>query len=195
MLNIGLTGGIGSGKSTVASAFAKLGIPIYYADQAAKRLMNEDTELRKEIIGLFGKQAYVNGTLNKQQIAFIVFNDKDKLNRLNSKVHPVVRKDYQEWTKKQDASYNIREAAILFESGSYKDCDKVILVTAPEELRIQRVMERDDVSKEDVLLRIRQQWNDEEKAKRAQFVIKNEGLSSINEGVSEIHKSILKSLK
>jgi dephospho-CoA kinase len=195
MLNVGLTGGIGSGKSTIAAAFAKFGIPVYYADKEAKRLMNEDKELRKEIIEIFGKRAYVNGVLNRKHLAFVVFNDKDKLNRLNSKVHPAVRKDYQEWIKNQDAPYNIREAAILFESGSHKDCDLVILVTAVEEVKIQRVMERDNVSREDVLSRMRQQWDDEKKAKRSQFVIKNEELASMNKSVSEIHDSILKDLR
>lgn len=194
MLNVGLTGGIGSGKSLVAAAFAKFGIPVYYADKEAKRLMNEDAELRKEIIEIFGKNAYVNGILNTKHLAHVVFNDKGKLNRLNSKVHPAVRRDYKEWAKRQDAPYNLREAAILFESGSYKDCDLVILVTAPEELRIQRVMERDGVSREEVLSRIRQQWDDEKKAKRSQFIIENEGLASINKRVSEIHDSILKGI-
>lgn len=195
MLNVGLTGGIGSGKTLVASSFAKFGIPIYNADLAAKRLMTEDSDLRKEIIEIFGRRAYMNGVLNRNQIASIVFNDKDKLNRLNSKVHPAVRRDYKEWVANQDAPYNIREAAILFESGSYKDCDLVILVTAPLEVRIQRVMERDGMSREEVMSRINQQWDDEKKAKRSQYVIKNEKLSEMNKSVSEIHDLILKSLQ
>jgi len=195
MIKVGLTGGIGSGKTMVATIFSDLGVPIYYADQQAKRLMLENNKLKAAIISIFGKEVYVKGELDRKYLASIVFNDKSKLNRLNSMVHPAVRADFLTWSKEQKADYNIREAAILFESGSYKDCDVVILVTAPEELRIKRVMKRDGSSKKEVKSRIDKQWLDEKKAKRSQFIINNDGSVPLKDQVLKIHKTLLKKAK
>jgi len=192
MLKVGLTGGIGSGKSTVAELFTELKIPVYEADLHAKKLMTEDVKLRDAIIEIFGKEVYKKGVLNRKYLASIVFNDKGKLNRLNSLVHPAVRKDYLKWSENQTTHYTIREAAILFESGSYKDCDVVILVTAPEDVRIQRVMDRDGSSEADVKSRIDKQWKDEKKRKWAQYIINNDGSVPLDKQVLKIHKALLK---
>src|SRR5687768_7208008 len=151
MLKIGLTGGIGSGKSTVAKIFESLGIPVYYADDATKRLMNTNEALRSEISKHFGKDAYKNGELDRKYLAQIVFNDKEKLGLLNSLTHPVTIKEAAEWSNKQSTPYSIHEAALLFESGAADDLDYVIGVSAPLELRLKRVVDRDKVSAEEVM--------------------------------------------
>src|SRR6185436_9087312 len=140
MLRIGLTGGIGSGKSVVAKVFEALGIPVYYADDAAKNLMNADKELKAAILKNFGEGSYTNGELNRKYIAGIVFNDKEKLELLNALTHPATIRDAEEWIKKQTSAYIIKEAALLFESGANKNLDHVIGVDAPLPLRIKRVM-------------------------------------------------------
>ena len=140
MLKIGLTGGIGSGKSTVAKVFEVLGIPVYYADEAAKRLMNEDENLKEKLQQQFGKQTYVDGKLNRGYLSSLVFNDPEKLAILNSIVHPATIEDAAKWMTQQKTPYVIKEAALIFESGSQKDLDKVIGVFAPAPLRILRVI-------------------------------------------------------
>ena len=193
MLKIGLTGGIGSGKSTVARIFEVLGIPVYYADDRAKQLMVSDPDLIAGIKGLFGSKAYLpDGTLNRALIAERAFSEPSLLKKLEALVHPAVFTDGDRWhDAHQDVPYTIKEAALLFESGGYKKLDKVIVVTAPEEMRIQRVVHRDGTTREAVLARIRQQMPQEEKVRLADFVIVNDGNHSLIQQVGHIHRQLL----
>jgi dephospho-CoA kinase len=188
MLRIGLTGGIGSGKSVVAKVFETLGIPVYYADVAAKKLMNSNEELKTAIIKNFGEVSYVNGELNRKYIAAIVFNDKEKLELLNSLTHPATLRDAAEWMKKQQSLYIIKEAALLFESSANKNLDYVIGIYAPLQLRIKRVMTRDGITKEEVMKRINRQMDEEEKMKRCDFVITNNEEVLVLPQVLKLHK-------
>lgn len=190
---IGLTGGIGSGKSTVARMFQELGVPVYIADDEAKKLMNEDKEVRTKIIKLFGDKAYNSSGLNRKFIASKVFDDKELLEKLNSVVHPAVAKHFEKWKVQQKAPYVIYEAAILFEKGGYKKCDYNILVTAPVNLRIERILLRDKVTVEEIQARMNNQWPDEKKEKMADVVLRNIDLSETKKDVLQIHKTFLKS--
>ena len=174
MLKIGLTGGIGSGKSTVAKIFEQLGIPVYYADSAAKRIMNADPILMAELINSFGSEVYFEGELNRAHLSGIVFNDKKKLDLLNSIVHPATIRDSESWMSNQKAPYAIKEAALIFESGSQDQLDYVIGVSAPESLRIQRAMQRDGLTREAVKERIQNQLSETIKMRLCQFVIRND---------------------
>jgi len=187
MLKIGLTGGIGSGKTTVAEVFKQLGIPVYSSDDRAKALMLENEPLRASVIGLFGEQSYLEGELNRAYIASKVFSNKEQLNKLNALVHPVLKKDFEVWTATQQSAYIIKEAAILFETGAYKGLDKVILVEAPKELKISRVVQRDGIDHEAVLARMDKQWSDEQKRERSDHVIINDEKSSLLEQVLKLH--------
>lgn len=180
MLKIGVTGGIGSGKTTVCNIFKLLGIPVYNADIRAKYLMNTDGNLKSKIESIFGKNSYLkNGELNRKHIAEIAFNDKSKLLKLNSAVHPEVKKDFENWVNSQSSAYIIKETALLFETGSYKDLDYTILVSAPIDIRIARVMARDNTDKESVLARINNQMAEKEKSQMSDFIIKNDGDHSL----------------
>lgn len=173
---IGVTGGIGAGKSLVCEIFAHLGVPVYNSDDRAKWLMAHDLPLREKIMSSFGPKAYKEGQLNRQYLAQEVFNDPDKLALLNSLVHPVVKGDFDRWVANVRYPYCIKEAALLFESGSYKDLDMTILVFAPESIRIQRVLERDPFrTEEEVKAIIQKQMDEEEKRKLADQVIINDG--------------------
>ena len=192
---IGVTGGIGSGKSTVVKMFEDLGIPVYIADSKAKKLMQDSKELRKDIAELFGKNAYVNGKLNRKFIASEVFSNPDKLNALNAMVHPAVHNDFKRWIKTQDritTSYCIYETAILFESKRQHTCDRVILVTAPRSVRIDRVVKRDNVSRDKVVERMNHQWSEKKKKQLANTVIENIDLEDTKRQVEYIHKHISK---
>ncbi len=191
MLRIGLTGGIGSGKSTVAKVFETLGIPVYYADAEAKRLMNENSEIKEKLIKEFGEETYLNGQLNRKHLSSIVFNDSYKLDLLNSIVHPVTIRDAEEWMHKQNSPYTIKEAALLFESGSVVNLDKVIGVYAPAETRIMRVMKRDGVSKEEVMNRINNQMQEEIKMRLCDYIITNDEKHSVIEQVLALHQVFL----
>ena len=193
MLKVGITGGIGSGKTTVCKIFETLGIPVYYADERAKRLMTEDMELVAAIKKLFGEDAYFpDGNLDRGFIASIVFNDRKILDRLNDLVHPVVAKDGEKWhLEQQDVPYTLKEAALLIESGSHLLLDKIITVTAPLELRIQRVMARDKAERAAVEARINKQMPESEKVKIADFVIKNDGSMSLIKQVLKIHTDLI----
>jgi dephospho-CoA kinase len=191
MLKIGLTGGIGSGKSTVAQIFEVLGIPVYYADDAAKRLMNEDPELKKEITAAFGAAAYPDGRLDRRYMASLVFEDPLQLARLNSIVHPVTLRDADHWMQRQQTPYVVKEAAIIFEAKLRSYYDYVIGVTAPESLRIERVMKRDRSSREKIQQRIRQQMDEQEKMNLCDFVILNDGRQSVLKQVLALHASFL----
>jgi dephospho-CoA kinase len=194
MLKIGITGGIGSGKSTVCRSFEKYNVPVYYADDRAKWLMNNKEELKEKLIITFGTSVYdTRGNLDRKYLAEIVFNDKEKLEILNSIVHPAVYEDSKEWQSEQEAlgvSYTLKEAALLFEAGSYLALDKIIVVTAPEDVRIKRVMARDKVSREAVLARISKQMPQSKKEELADYVITNLEWESIDIQVSETHRKI-----
>lgn len=192
---VGLTGGIGSGKTTVAGFFKNLNIPVYIADEAGKRLMETSAEIRKKIISLFGNEAYEETKPNRKFIASKVFNDAGLLERLNQVIHPAVEADFSAWVKEQLAAYVIYEAAILFETGSYKKCDLNILVTAPQNLKIERLQERDHSSASEIKQRMDNQWSDEKKAPLADFIIKNVELEQTRLQVEHIHDKILKAGK
>ena len=184
---VGLTGGIGSGKTTIANQFKSLGVPIYIADDEAKKLMNNGSVLEK-IKKTFGEEFVDDNILNREKLAQIVFSNTEKLKQLNQIVHPEVKKHFLKWLNKhKNHPYVIKEAAILFESGSYKDCDFIITVIAPLEMRIQRILKRDNTTREAILNRIKNQWNDEEKVSKSDFVIQNEDVNEALKKTYEIH--------
>ncbi|WP_024770487.1 dephospho-CoA kinase [Aquimarina macrocephali] len=187
---VGLTGGIGSGKSTVAKMFEQLGVAVYIADIEAKKLMNEDESVKKQIIALLGNDSYVNGELNRPYIANVVFNDSSKLLQLNAIVHPAVASHFDCWKSNQKGNYVIKEAAILFENEGHKQCDYTILVSAPIETRIQRVLKRDKTTKEDILSRMNNQWEDTRKIPLADFVIYNKNIKDTENQVYKVHEEI-----
>lgn len=191
MMVVGLTGGMGSGKTTVANYFKELDIPIYIADDAAKALMNTNAEVKSKVLSLFGDLAYRNNEIDRKYIAGQVFNDQQKLEQLNNIIHPAVFLDFQNWKNKQKSPYVIYEAAILFETGGYKECDLVILVTAPLEERIKRLQARDGSSVEEIEARIQHQWSDNEKRKLADFEIINSNLPATKEQVRNLHEILI----
>jgi dephospho-CoA kinase len=170
---IGLTGGIGSGKSTIASHFKSLGIPVYIADDASRNV-TALPKVRKQIKNQFGADVFNGSGLNRQKLAQLVFSDPEKLKQLNAIIHPAVKADFDLWlTQHANAPIVIKEAAILFESGSYKNCDAIITITAPEEIRIARVIKRDGVTRDEVLRRIANQWTDAQRIAKSDYVIDN----------------------
>ena len=191
MIKIGLTGGIGSGKTTVAKIFELLGIPVYYADDAAKRIMNEDEELKTAIQKQFGKDAYDNEGLDRTFLSAKVFTDPVQLEILNSLVHPATIRDAAKWMSQQKTSYTIKEAALIFESGSAEHLDYVIGVYAPTHLRIKRAMERNHLSHEEVTQRINKQLDENIKMKLCDFVIYNDEQHLLIPQVIELHKKLL----
>lgn len=190
MLRVGITGGIGSGKSTVCRIFEILGVPVYYADEAARRLMNENP-LRNQIIANFGEAAYVGEELNRTWMATQVFNNPEKLALLNSLVHPVTIVDADEWMKKQHSPYTLKEAALLFESGSYQYLDYIIGVSAPVELRIARTTTRDQKSADEIRKRIDRQMDEDEKMNRCDFVLINDEKQLLIPQVIALHQQLL----
>jgi len=195
MIKVGITGGIGSGKTTVCEIFERLGVPVYYADKQAKYLMETDKKLREAIRQLFGDEAFDSeNNLNRAFIAGIVFKDEEKLLALNALVHPAVKADYDSWNAilaRKEYPYSLKEAALLVESGSYKDLDKLIVVSAPLEDRIKRVMARDNVSEEQVKARIDAQLPDAGKVKLADYVIANNLIMELVPQVSKVHLDLL----
>lgn len=192
-LKIGITGGIGAGKSYICNIFKTLGVPIYDADRWAKELMANDERIRSRLILEFGEETYrQDGSLNNGYLSAQVFNDFEKLQRLNAIVHPIVISHGEEWGNRQKAPYSLKEAALLFESGSYKKLDFTILVTAPEQTRIERVMKRDAVSEENVKARIKKQMPEAEKIKLADFIINNDGVEALVPQVMRLHEKFLK---
>ncbi len=191
MLKIGITGGIGSGKSTVCRVFSVLGIPVFEADRIAKDLMNTDQGIHEKMVNLFGASVYLpDQTIDRKYLAGIVFNNPSLLAQLNAIVHPVVQKTFFDWCKKQQSPYVIHEAAILFESGFHKMMDKTIVVVTNENERIERVMKRNGLTLELVKERIKNQWSDEERIKLADFVIGNNDNELIIPQIIEIDKKI-----
>ncbi|MES1214417.1 MAG: dephospho-CoA kinase [Bacteroidota bacterium] len=188
MIRVGLTGGIGSGKTTVAKIFETLGVPVYYADDAARMLMNTNEELKAAIQKNFGPPTYQDGNLDRKYLASIVFNDKKKLDLLNSLTHPVTIKDAEEWINKQTTPYIIKEAALLFESGAAEHLNYIIGVYAPQHLRVKRVMDRDGMTTEQVMKRISRQLDEEQKMKLCDFVITNNEEELVIPQVLFLHK-------
>ena len=195
MIKVGITGGIGSGKTTVAKIFEVLGIAVYYADDAAKRLMIEDIVLKEKIEQVFGKDIYDNGILNRAKLSSLVFNNPEKLSLLNSIVHPVTIADADKWMQQQTTPYVLKEAALIFESGSDKMLDKVIGVFTSAEQRIQRVMQRDNISEEAVKTRMNKQMNENEKMRLCDYVINNDENELVIPQVLKIHKLLLEVIK
>lgn len=191
MIKVGITGGIGSGKSTVCKVFRLLGIPVFEADSVARLIMNTAPQIREQLISSFGSSVYLpDQTINRVFLAGIVFNNPSLLEKLNSIVHPAVRKAFEEWYLIQQSPYVLHEAAILFESDFYKMMDKSITVVANEEERIQRVMKRDKTTSELAKQRIRNQWSDAKRIKLADFVISNNEDELIIPQIVEIDKKI-----
>lgn len=191
MLKVGITGGIGSGKTIVCRVFETLGIPVFYADDAARYLMENDAALVSSIKALFGEDIYNNGKPDREKIAAIVFADKEKLNQLNALVHPATIRYARQWMDSAKAPYTIKEAAIFFESGSDKDMDVMVGVYAPLELRLKRAMERGKATKEQVLARMAQQMDEDKKMKRCDYVITNDETQSIIAQVLTLHQALL----
>ncbi len=190
--NIGITGGIGTGKSYVSKIFKALGIPFYDADQQAKSIMVSNEKLILLLKDAFGPQVYLeDGTLNRKWLSSEVFNNENKLKLLNSIVHPIVIEAGKDWANRQMAPYTLKEAALLFESGSYSLLDATILVKAPLDVRIDRVMKRDNIKREEVLKRIANQMPEEEKEKLADYIIINDGVLPLLPQIEKIHKDIL----
>ncbi len=187
MIKVAICGGIGSGKSTVCQMFAERGIALYDSDSRAKMLMNESVSLREALIALFGEGCYVDGELNRPYLAQRVFGSEEQLAKLNSIVHPAVKEDFISWTEEQEGDYCILESAILFESGFDKLVDKTVAVLAPMSLRIERAMQRDGASREQVEARIRAQMSDDELVARADFSIVNIHLEDVEKDVAELN--------
>ncbi|MDN3595140.1 dephospho-CoA kinase [Zunongwangia endophytica] len=195
MIKVGLTGGIGSGKTTVSKMFKELGVPVYIADDAGKELMNSSTEIREKIINLLGKESYNEDSPNRPFIASKVFKDKELLEQLNGIIHPAVAQHFKEWIARQSYPYIIYEAAILFEKGSQKNFDFTVLVSAPKEIRIKRLLERDNSNREDIEARMDNQWDDAAKRRIADFEIINEEIEHSKKQVVQLNDIILKSAK
>ena len=192
-LRIGITGGMGAGKSTMCKIFGQLGVSIYDADSRAKFIMSNNQELKKAITENFGLDAYTRkDELNREYLAKVVFNNEEKLELLNNLVHPAVKNDYEQWAQEhRDEPYSLKEAALLFESMSYKTLHKVIVIASPIETRIERIMKRDHVKREDILKRIQNQSTDRERMNKADWVIYNDGVRSLIEQTLEVHREIL----
>ena len=191
ILKVGITGGIGSGKSTVAKIFEVLGIPVFYADDAAKELMNKDEKLKQQLIKEFGNDLYLNGELNRPYLSSLVFADSKKLALLNAIVHPATIANADKWMHQQTAPYAIKEAALIFESDAHKQLDKVIGVYAPTSLRLQRVRQRDNISEEAIMARMNKQMDEEAKMKLCDYIITNNELELIIPQVLQIHDVLL----
>lgn len=192
MLKVGLTGGIGSGKSTITKVFQVLGVPVFISDEEGKRLLRENKRVREHIIELFGSEAYKGADPDRKYLASRVFSNKEELKKLNAIIHPAVRKRFLQWAEEQKpAKYVLEESALLFESGHFVDFDYTIFVAADKETRLRRVMARDGVSRGQVLHRMRNQMSDEEKSALADFIITNGGDNLIIPSIVELHNKFL----
>jgi len=189
---VGLTGGIGSGKTTVLSMFLDLGVPVYIADIEAKKLTNTSKVIRKKIIALLGKNSYLKTEINKKYVAAMIFNDDELLKKVNKIIHSKVAHHFKKWVDKQNGVYCIKETAILFESASYKLCDYTILITSPKEERLKRVKNRDQLTRKEIENRMNHQWSDIEKSQLADVVIENVHLKDTQNKVEEVHLFLLK---
>jgi dephospho-CoA kinase len=190
MLKVGVTGGIGSGKSTVCKIFESLGVPVFRADEEGRRLLEEDEGGVEEVKQLFGGTVIINGKPDRAKIAAIVFNEPDKLNALNAIIHHRVRSSFNTWADSQKTPLVIEEAAILFETGAYKLMDKMITVCAPEKLRIERIMKRDNISEGQVRERMKNQWSEGDKLDKSDFVITNNDSTPLIPQVMEVYRKL-----
>ncbi|WP_046757189.1 dephospho-CoA kinase [Kordia jejudonensis] len=189
---VGLTGGIGSGKTTIAKMFHELGVSIYIADVEAKKLMNTSKIIQKELIETFGDETYVDGELNRSYLSNIVFNNPEELQKINAIVHPRVGEHFKSWYhERRNEAYIIKEVAILFENGSYTQCDKIITVVAPIEARFRRLIQRDQTTREAIQSRMNNQWSDAKKTALSDYIIHNDNLAKAKEQVKKIHQEIL----
>jgi dephospho-CoA kinase len=179
MKRIGLTGGIGSGKSFIANILEHMGFPVYYSDLRSKELTKSNPSIKTGLISLFGEEVYSDDQLNTQLVATKIFQNEEIRQKVNELIHPIVRKDFEDWVTNQKSTLVFNEAAILFETGSYNNFDANILICAPLELKIKRVMKRENCSKEEVMDRMSKQWSDEDKMKLADFVINNDECNPI----------------
>ena len=197
MLRIGLTGGIGSGKTSVSNILKNLGVPIFSSDEMGRKILNEDPKAKEEVEDAFGTDMYnSDGSLDRKRMANLVFNDPTSLVELNAIVHPKVNDAFEKWcTDHEKSPYIIKEAAILLETGAYHDLDKIVNVFAPRELRIERVMRRDKVSRDDVLKRMRFQYSEEERNELADFIVMNEKDTDLLPQVMEMHEILLNEKK
>lgn len=191
MLKVGITGGIGSGKSLVSRILSTQNYPVFYSDIEGKRILSEDQDAKQELIQLFGPRVFSKGELDRQYLSGLVFNNDEALAKLNGVVHPRVRAKFENFIRERDASIVFNEAAILFETGAYKNFDKVILVTSPNSLRIERVIERDTVSEQEVRARMSAQWEDDLKIPLADFVIVNDEKESLLAQLDEILSTLI----
>lgn len=191
MYKVGITGGIGSGKSTATRMLEGMGVAVYLSDTRAKELMSSHEGLRQQIIACFGAEAYAGGVLNRAYLAERVFSNESELAKLNQLVHPVVMADFDAWAENQESQYVVIESAILFEAGLDSRVDCVISVLAPTELRIERTMQRDGVSREEVERRIANQISDEERSSRSKYVIVNISLEELEEDVEQLHRRLV----
>lgn len=194
MIKVGITGGIGSGKTTVCRVFELLGVPVFYADNVAKTIMQTDSQLKNEILNAFGQESYlVDGQLNRPYISSIVFKDQSQLNKLNALVHPAVFRAFDRWIAEQkEVPYILKEAALLYESESYKMCDLSILVISPESTRISRIKARDHISEEEIMLRMKRQFSDEQKMKLANHILINDENRLLIPQILDLHQQFLK---
>jgi dephospho-CoA kinase len=188
---IGLTGGIGSGKTLISEIFKNLNIPVYNSDIEAKQLMNQNHIIKVKLIEKFGTNIYIKDVLNRKLLSSIIFENNKYLEYVNSVVHPEVKKHFSEWVNTKCSDYVIKETAILFESGAYTDTDLIITVTAPAEIRINRVMQRDDITRNEVLLRMKNQISDEERIEKSDLTIINDGKQLLLPQIINIHHNIL----
>lgn len=190
MIKIGLTGGIGSGKSFVSKIIEALGFPVFYSDDVAKSIISTNTFAKEQLISYFGEEVFKENQLDRTFLASIIFNNQVALEKVNQLIHPLVREEFEKFAIQQKTEFVFNEAAILFESGGAKQFDKVIIVSAPKDLRIQRVMNRDKVTKEEVLIRMGKQWSNEKKEALSDFIIYNDGKSPVLTQIEKIIKEI-----
>ena len=187
MIKVGLTGGIGSGKTTVAKMFKQLGVPVYFSDDRAKDLMLNNQSLRESLISIFGDKVIVDGFLNRSYIASKVFANAKELIKLNALVHPFVQRDFDVWSASQTSNYVLKEAAIIFETGADKLLDKVVLVESPKHLKVSRIMFRDGITEEEVYKRMSKQWSDSQKRINADYIIQNDEKHSLISQILKLH--------
>ena len=194
MIKVGITGGIGSGKSIIGTILTVIGFPVFNSDTEAKLLMINNEKVIHQVKQVFGDKAYTNNQLNRKYLADQIFNNEALKEQLNQIVHPAVRQEFEEWSKRQSSTIVFNEAAILFETGGYKDFDYTILVTAPEELRIQRVVKRDNTTTQEVKNRMDNQWKDDKKKELASFIVNNDNVTLITPQIEKILRDLGESI-
>ena len=190
MKRIGLTGNIGSGKTIIASCFEVLNVPVFNADNVAKFQMNKDVNLKQSLIAEFGKEVFLNNELNRKYLSKLAFNDDLVLKRLNALVHPVIQEAFEKWSIQQSGAYIIKEAAILFESNTYQSLDAIICISCPEEIRLKRILKRDDLSEKEVRQRMSNQWAEEKKISLSDYVIKNDNTCLVMPQILGVHSAL-----